>query len=88
MPLTKDKRRRTFRHGRRGGSVSRHVYPTEYALKKRGTEPPRPTGIGSENYTDDRATRCAQCGVPIENIDAQTECPLCGSDNFRGDVFY
>lgn len=60
---------------------ARKVYPTPYAESVRGTEPRANTGLGEQ---DNDATRCAQCGFPIENRNARATCPLCDSDNFEG----
>lgn len=71
-----------------GESRIRQVYPTDKALSVRGLEPVAARDPRSASTHDPLATRCAQCGFPIENRTARDECPLCLSDNFNGSFIY
>jgi len=78
---------RTTRVSTRGeGGTAEKVYPTPAAIALRGSEPPVARSVGSSNYSDPDATRCNQCGYPIENRHAISNCPMCDSDNFEGSI--
>lgn len=63
-------------------SVATEVYPTSAASVSFELVNDDPLG----SNVDDDAGFCVQCGWPIENLEAERDCPLCGSDNFRGEV--
>ena len=75
-------------HGRRANKDvpgAMRLYPSPYAVTTRypnSREPKERARHGEDAET--RAVRCAQCGAPIEDHSAITECWNCGSDNILG----
>jgi len=62
----------------------REVYPTRAAMALRGAEPVASRDTGSPNNFDDLALNCFQCGFTIDDRTAESQCPLCLSNNFDG----
>lgn len=63
------------------GYIARQIYPSVYATSQ--IYPNQHLG-GSGTEAEPEALKCAQCGAPIEDALAISECWFCLSDNFRG----